>query len=96
MSDRPSPLAAWLLRHPGATLALMTLAFLVSGALSVDLVRLLHANLGFLAEHGWQAARDDGLWQLGGLLLRGLGATLGWLGFKLCEQALLLRLMSRD
>ena len=60
MSDRRSPLAAWLLRHPGATLALMTLAFLVSGALSVDLVRLLHANLGFLAEHGWQAARDDG------------------------------------
>lgn len=86
----------WLQRHPLITLMLMTLAFLLSGALSVDLVRLLHANLGFLAEHGWQAVQDEGLWQLGGLLLRAFGATLGWLLFKLCETLLLQRLMRPD
>ncbi len=86
----------WLQRHPGSTLALMTLAFLVSGALSIDLVRLLHANLGFLSEHGWQAVQDEGLWQLVGLLARAGGATLGWLFFKLCEQLLLQRLMRQD
>ena len=86
---------AWLQAHHLACLTLMTLAFLVSGALSVDLVRLLHANLGFLAEHGWLAVRDEGLWQLLGLLLRALLATLGYLLFKLCEHALVHRLSTR-
>lgn len=90
---RPLP---WLAQRPLRTLGLMTLAFLVSGALSVDLVRLLSANLAFIAEHGWLAIQDDALWQLGGLVLRALAATLGYLLFKLCKQALLQCLGRRD
>ncbi len=93
MRFRPLP---WLAQRPLTALGLMTFAFLVSGAFSVDLVRLLSANLAFIAEHGWQAVQDEALWQLGGLALRALAATLGYLLFKLCEQALLQWLSRRD
>lgn len=93
MRFRPLP---WLAQRPLTALGLMTLAFLVSGAFSVDLVRLLSANLAFIAGHGWQAVQDEALWQLGGLALRALAATLGYLLFKLCEQALLQWLSRRD
>jgi hypothetical protein len=87
-----SRLLRWLMAHPVATLLGMTLSFLLFGALSLDLARLLLANSRFLAEHGWDAVRDAALLQLAELLAKALLAMLGWVGLKLGEFALVQRL----
>lgn len=91
----PSRLHAWLLRHWLGCYALMTLAFLLFGLLSFDLVRLFSANAGLLWNHGWQGLLDGGLQQLLELLLGALGAVAAWLMFKLCEHVLVQRLAQR-
>jgi len=91
----PTALFAWLQRHPVGAFLLMTAAFLFSGALTLDMARVLSANLGFLADHGWQAVMDAALWQLFGLLAKALVATAGYVVFKLCEAALVQRASNR-
>lgn len=84
-----SAFPAWLRRHRGACFGLMVVAFLGFGWLTLDLVRVLSANAGFLRDHGWQAVRDGGLLQLLELLGTSVAAMAAWLLFKLCETVLL-------
>ena len=55
-----SRLHRWLSTHRAACFVLMTLAFLVFGLLSLDLVRLVSANAGFLWRAGWDGLMDGG------------------------------------
>lgn len=86
---------AWLLAHRIACFMLMTVAFLCFGLLSLDLVRIVSANAGFLWSHGWDGLLDGGLRQLVELVLSAFGAIAAWLLFKLCEHALVQRLAQR-
>lgn len=93
MSERPNTrLYAWLLRHPLACFLLLVLGFIVFGGVTLDLAKVLLANLGFLGRHGLDAVLDSGLWQLAGLLLQAALGLGGYLLFKLCEHALVHRL----
>lgn len=87
-----SKLYLWLSRHPWACWLLMTLAFVGFGLLSLDLVRLVSANAGYLSRGGWEALREDGLLQLVELCLNALIAIAAYVFFKLCEQVLVQRL----
>lgn len=91
----PIPVHAWLPRHPWFSLLLLTLSFIVFGALSLDLARLFTANGALIWAHGWQGLVDGGAQQLFELLLKSLLAMLAYLCFKCCEQLLLQRLLRR-
>lgn len=87
---------AWLQGHPAVCFLLMTLAFLLFGLLSLDLVRLVSANARFLAGAGWMGLWEDGgLGQLLELSLNSLLAIAAYLVFKLCEHILVQRLAYR-
>ncbi|MDN3922602.1 hypothetical protein [Roseateles violae] len=89
----PSRLAAWLAAHAPACFLLMSAAFIVFGLLSLDLVRLVAANAGFLWRSGWDGLIADGGWlQLLELMLGVLAAIAAYLVFKLCEHVLVQRL----
>ena len=85
---------AWLIRRSLVTFALMTVAFVVFGVLSLDLVKYLAANASFLVEYGVLALLDGGLLQFAELWLEALFALGAYLVFKLCEQALLQRMIN--
>ena len=87
-----SRLYRWLSTHEFACFLLMTLAFVVFGLLSLDLVRLVSANAGFLLRAGWDGVLDGGLLQLLELGLTALAAIGAYLVFKLCEHVLVHRL----
>ncbi|GHD66528.1 hypothetical protein [Jeongeupia chitinilytica] len=82
----------FLKRHPLATLALMAVSFIGFGAVSVNLVMLLSANLNLLWQHGWLAVMNGAIEQLAELLLHGVLALLLYLVFKLCEKLLVEKL----
>lgn len=82
----------WLMRHPVACFLLLSVSFIVFGAVTLDLAKVLLANLGFLGRHGWDAVLDSGLWQLLGLLLQAAGGLAAYVLFKLCEHALIHRI----
>ncbi|WP_077037997.1 hypothetical protein [Pelomonas sp. KK5] len=86
----------WLLRHRAACYVLMTLAFLLFGLLSLDLVKVVSANAGYLWENGWMGLVDGGFRQLLELLVNALVAIAAYLLFKLCEHALVHRLAHVD
>jgi ABC-type sulfate transport system permease component len=90
-----SKLHQWLAAHPLWAFLLMTLAFLVFGLLSLDLVRVVSANAGYLLDHGWTALKDNGLRQALELGLTALAAILAYLVFKLCEYVLVQKLLHR-
>ena len=90
MSSR-TDLFDWLVRHFIATYFLMVTLFIVFGVLSLDLVKYFSANANYLLDYGVMALWDGGLLQLIGLLLNALFAVLAYLGFKLCEHALVER-----
>ena len=81
----------WLVRHYAATYFLMVLLFLLFGLLSLDLVKYVAANASYLLEFGLEALWDGGLRQFIELVLTSLAAVLAYLGFKLCEHALIER-----
>ena len=66
----------------------MVAFFLLFGLLSLDLVKVFSANLAYIAEYGKMALLDDGLWQTISLIGTSLLAVFCYLGFKLCEHAL--------
>ena len=90
-----SPLYQWLLGHRLPCFLLLTLGFVGFGVLSVDLVRLLAANAGFLLAHGWVGLTEGGFAQLLELCAKALLAMVCYLVFKLCEHALIARLAHR-
>jgi len=64
------------------------LSFFAFGAGTVNLFRLLDANLTLIVEHGWQALADGGARQLAELLATGYLSMLAWVLFKSCEHRL--------
>lgn len=59
-----SSLYNWLRSRRLACFLLLTLSFVGFGGLSLDLVRFLGANAGFLLTHGWDGLREGGFTQL--------------------------------
>jgi len=84
-----SSLTGWLRRHRVACFGLMVLSFIAFGLLTLDLVRLVGANVALLSDYGWQGLQDGGLRQLLELLASSVGAMAAWLLFKLCETVLI-------
>lgn len=93
--DANSSFYLWLSRHSVFCFVLLTLSFIVFGALSLDLIRLFGANASFLLAHGWAAVLEGGVRQLFELVLSATLAMAAYLLFKLCEHALVHRLMRR-
>ena len=85
-----------MVRHWVGTYALMGIAFVLFGLLSLNLVQLFAANIRFLTEYGWMAVMDGGLWQLLELVASAYGATAFYVSFKSCEHALVDRLAHHD
>ena len=85
---------AWFIRRPLVTFVLMTVTFVVFGVLSLDLVKYLAANASFVLDYGVLALLDGGLLQFVELWLEALLALAAYLVFKLCEQALLQRMIN--
>jgi hypothetical protein len=79
----------WLRRHRVACFGVMVLSFIAFGLLTLDLVRVVSANVAFISDNGWQGLRDGGLVQLAELALSAALAMAAWLQFKLCETLLL-------
>ena len=88
----PSRLFVWLSDHPLCSFIALLLGFVLFGAVTLDLIRVLNQNLRFLAEHGWDAVREAGLWQLLALLLQAAVGLMGYLVFKFNEHVLVQRL----
>jgi hypothetical protein len=95
VSSPESRLHGWLARHGLGCFLLMTLSFVAFGLLSLDLVKLVSANAGFLLRAGWMGVADGGLVQLLELCASALAAIAAYLLFKLCEHVLLQRLAYR-
>lgn len=81
----------WLVLHYVATYFLMMGMFLIFGLLSLDLVKYVSANANYLLDYGLDALWDDGLQQFIELLATSFFAVFAYLGFKLCEHALIER-----
>ncbi|HEX6572242.1 MAG TPA: hypothetical protein VF055_09480 [Steroidobacteraceae bacterium] len=77
-----------VLRRRWATFVVLGVAFFVFGVGTLSLFMLLQANLNLLADHGWQAVRDGGAWQLAELLVTGYLALMAYLVFEVCKTSL--------
>jgi len=79
-----------------ACFAVMVLSFLAFGAGTLNLFFILRANLGLLAEHGWQAVMDGGLLQLADILVSGCASMAAYIVFKACEHRLVQWLAAKE
>jgi hypothetical protein len=70
------------------TFIVLGLSFFAFGAGTVNLFRLLAANVSLLTEYGWQAVVDGGGRQLVELVVTGYLSMAAWLIFKACEHRL--------
>jgi hypothetical protein len=77
---------AWL------TFLVLVLSFLVFGAGTYNLFLVLKANLGLIAEHGWQALADGAAQQFIELLFTAAASMAAYVLFKACEHCLVHRL----
>lgn len=59
---------------------------------SFNLVQTAMSNTMFIRENGLMGLADGGAMQLAGLLVRGLIALAAYIGFKVCEVELVVRL----
>ena len=91
-----SRLFKWMVHHWVCTYAMMGAAFVLFGMLSLNLVQSFSANIHFLAEYGFLAIMDGGLWQLAELVFSTYGAIAFYVAFKTCEQALVERLAHHE
>ena len=83
-----SGFTGWLRRHRLACFGLMVASFIAFGLLTLDLVRVVSANVAFIADNGWLGLQDGGLRQLLELLATSVAAMAAWLLFKVCETLL--------
>ncbi len=90
-----SRLHRWLSSHSAACFVLMTLSFLVFGLLSLDLVKMVSANAGFLWRSGWDGLMDGGFAQLLELVTSAVAGIASYLVFKLCEHVLVDKLANK-
>ena len=70
------------------TFIVLGASFFAFGAGTVNLGRLLMANVHLLGDYGWQAVRDGGLRQLIELLATGYASVAAYVVFKACEHRL--------
>ena len=95
-SSGHAALKRFLQRHPVATFLLMGLSFLSVGLVSLNLVHLFRANIGYIIDYGVMGLREGGFEQFMGLLLSGyLGMAL-YVLFKVCEKVLVDRLLENE
>lgn len=66
----------------------MGLAFFAFGVGSYNIFLILSANLGLIAEHGWQAIMDGAARQLAELIVTGYLSMGAYVVFKTCEYRL--------
>ena len=85
-----------VLRRRWATFVVLGVAFFGFGVGTLSLFMLLQANLDLLADHGWQAVRDGGAWQLAELLVTGYLALMAYLVFEVCKTSLVRRWLDDD
>ena len=90
----PSRLHQFLYRHWLLTFGVMTLAFMTSGLLSLQLVNYAMANLSLIGEHGVQALMDGALQQFLELSFKAVCTVFSYLVFKACESVLVQRLFT--
>ena len=87
---------AWLQRVVFArawlTFIVLVVSFLVFGAGTYNLFLVLKANLGLIAEHGWQALADGAAQQFIELLFTAAASMAAYVLFKACEHCLVRRL----
>ena len=79
----------WLL-----TLVLMGLFALVFGLSSLNVVKMLSANIALIAEHGTMVLFEGALLQLFELLIYGYLAVISYVLFKACETVLVGRIFA--
>ena len=91
-ANHQSGLFRWMVRQWVLTFLLMGVAFVAFGMLSLNLVQVFAANIGFLTEYGFEAIMDGGLLQLLELVVSAYGAIAFYVMFKTCEHALVERL----
>jgi len=70
------------------TFIVLALSFLVGALGTLNLVRLLLANLRLLHDYGWMALMDGALLQLAELLAQGFVSCIAYVIFKTCEHRL--------
>ncbi|WP_333825949.1 hypothetical protein [Pinisolibacter sp.] len=78
--------------HPALTFVIMGAAFAAFSLQTVEVFRLLSANLDFIAAHGTVALMEGAARQLLGLLATLIGALAAYLLFKACERILVDRM----
>ncbi len=77
-----------VLARPWLTFVVMGLAFFCFGMVSLDLLRLLHANAALIVANGAMALADGGALQLLQLIADGYLAMLAYVVMKTCEHTL--------
>jgi hypothetical protein len=85
-----------VLARRGVCFAVMVASFLAFGAGTLNLFFILRANLGLLAEHGWQAVMDGGLLQLADIVFSGCASMVAYIVFKACEHRLVQWLAAKE
>jgi hypothetical protein len=70
------------------TFVVLGSSFLVGALATLNLVRLLAANLQLLRDYGTMAVMDGALSQLGELTLQGMVSCAAYVVFKTCEHRL--------
>lgn len=81
--------------HPALTFVVMGAAFAVFSIETVEIFRLLSANLDFIARHGVVALMEGAARQLGELVAGLVVALACYLVFKACERVLVDRMTRR-
>jgi hypothetical protein len=81
--------------HPLVTFIICGISFALFGLVSIDLVRLLKANLTLFVDYGTMVIGDGALQQLGGLVLYGYLSLALFIVFKTSEHVLVHRLTHR-
>lgn len=85
----------FLLDHPLFTYVLCGVSFALFGLVSIDLVRLLKANLTLFIDYGTMVIGEGAVEQLAGLMLYGYLSLALFIVFKTCEHALVERATHR-
>ena len=70
------------------TFVVMGAAFLLFGAGSLNIIYVLRANLGLIADYGWMALMDGAGAQLMEILVTGYVSMGAYIVFKVCEYSL--------
>lgn len=98
-APEPEPRPHWTRPRAWSTVVLFLVLSVVSVVfawLTVDLLRLSMANFDFLRRYGLLAVMEGGLLQMALIALKGFGALLAYLAFRVVEIEILRRWTGRD